>query len=110
MKNVIDGKVSGAGTAKYCGVDNYLRRCDFQRPGGDAGITTLMALNSRILVEEHLDADDYEAIFCPFGDGAEPVTLCVQIPADLDARMRQAAADARQSLTAYIVQALMASL
>ena len=77
---------------------------------GGEKIIPLTAAKAREWAEEHLDADDYEEIFGIPDEDAEPVLLSLQIPADLDARIRQAAADAGQSLTAYIVQALKNTL
>lgn len=58
--------------------------------------------NARKWVEDHLDADEYEAIFGLPSEDDAPVTLSLQIPADLDAIIRQQAAEQGLSLTAFI--------
>lgn len=73
---------------------------------GGQKIIPLSAENARKWAEEHLDADDYEEIFGIPEEGDERVTLCIQIPADIDARIRAGAADAGLSLTAYMTQVL----
>lgn len=77
---------------------------------GGEKIIPLTAAKAREWAEEHLDADAYEAVFGLPNEDADPVTLSIQIPADLNAQIRQAAADAGQSLKAYIVQALRNAL
>lgn len=61
---------------------------------------------ARAWAEEHLDGDEYEKIFGIPDEDAGRVTLCVQIPADLDARIRQRAADEGITISALIERAL----
>ena len=65
-------------------------------------IIPLTAANARKWAEEHLDADRYEAIFGLPDEDDGKVMLSVQLPADLSAQIRQNAADAGLSLTAYV--------
>lgn len=58
--------------------------------------------NARKWVEEHLTADEFESIFGLPSEDEAPVTLSLQIPADLDAIIRQQAAEQGLSLTAFI--------
>lgn len=70
---------------------------------GGAKIIPLTPSSARKWAEEHLEADDYEAIFgIPDEDSAERVTLCIQVPPDLDARLRAAASERGISLSAHI--------
>lgn len=58
-----------------------------------------------------MDADDYEALFgAPDEDDTERVTLCIQIPADLNAIIRANASAHGQTLTAYITGILSAAV
>ena len=91
-------------------MSRYAQSIDQNSWSGGEKIMPLSAARAREWAEEHLDADDYEAIFGIPDEDAEPVMLSVQITAELSARIRQAAAEAGQSLTAYIEQALRASL
>ena len=58
--------------------------------------------NARKWAEEHLDADEYEAIFGLPSEDDSPVALYLQIPADLDAIIRQQAAEQGLNLTTFI--------
>jgi hypothetical protein len=69
-------------------------------------IIPLSAEKARAWAEEHLDTEEYERIFGIPDEGAGRVTLCVQIPADLDARIRQRAAEEGITLSALIEKAL----
>lgn len=74
---------------------------------GGEKIFPLSAENARKWAEEHLDADDYIELFGePKESPDERVTLCVQIPADLDTLIRRQAAERGISLSAYINDAL----
>ena len=70
---------------------------------GGEKIMPLSVEAARTWAEEHLDADDYEAAFGLPDEGDGKVTLCIQIPADLDAIIRSRAAEQSSSLTAYLV-------
>lgn len=86
----------------------YAEACDGGNWCGGEAITPLTPEAARQWAEEHLDADNYEAIFGDPGEG-DKVTLSLQIPAQLDAIIRRQAAEKRQTLTAYITQILEAS-
>lgn len=73
-------------------------------------IIPLTIASAREWAEEHLTADEYAEIFgMPDEDGGK-VTLCVQIPADLDARLREQAAARGTTLTALVEAAIRAAL
>lgn len=69
-------------------------------------IIPLSAEKARAWAEEHLDTEEYDRIFGIPDEDAGRVTLCVQIPADLDARIRQRAAEEGITLSALIEKAL----
>lgn len=74
---------------------------------GGEKIMPLTAANARKWAEEHLDAEEYTEIFGTPDEGStEKVTLCLQIPGDLDAIIRANAADKGVSLTAYVTEVL----
>ncbi len=78
---------------------------------GGSQIIPLSMDAAREWAEEHLDADDYAEIFGMPGEGdGEKVTLCVQLPAALDAKIRAGAAQAGKSLTAYLEGVLSEAL
>ena len=83
-------------------MSRYARSIDQNSWSGGEKIMPLSAANARKWAEEHLDADRYEAIFGLPSEDDEKVMLSVQLPADLSARIRQNAADAGLSLTAYV--------
>lgn len=87
-------------------MSRYARSIDQNSWSGGEKIMPLSAANARQWAEEHLDADDYEAIFGLPDEDAEKVMLSVQLPADLSALIRQNAADRGISLTAYVEEAL----
>lgn len=53
--------------------------------------------------EEHLDADDYQAIFGEISEDGEDVMISVKLPAAVDAKVRRMAAEKGISLTAMII-------
>ena len=73
-------------------------------------IIPLSAAKAREWAEEHLSVDEYEQIFGLPDEDAEKVMLSVQLPADLSAMIRQNAASAGISLTAYVEQVLRKSI
>lgn len=87
-------------------MSRYARSIDQNCWSGGEKIMPLSAANARQWAEEHLDADDYEAIFGLPDEDAERVMLSVQLPADLSAQIRQNAADRGISLTAYVEEML----
>ncbi len=87
-------------------MSRYARSIDQNSWSGGEKIMPLSAANARQWAEEHLDADDYEAIFGLPDEDAEKVMLSVQLPADLSAQIRQNAADKEISLTAYVEELL----
>lgn len=78
---------------------------------GGSKIIPLSMESAREWAEEHMDADDYAELFgMPDEGGEEKVTLCVQLPAALDAKIRANAAQAGKSLTAYLEGVLSEAL
>ena len=70
---------------------------------GGREIIPLTAANAREWAEEKLSADEYAEIFGMPGEGTgEKETLCIQLPADLMARLRAGASEAGKSLTAHV--------
>ena len=70
---------------------------------GGEKIIPLSAASARKWAEEHLDADEYAAIFGMPDEGSdERVTICVQLPAAMGAKIRLNAADAGLNLSAYM--------
>ena len=89
----------------------YSKRVDQNSWSGGEEIIPLSAARAREWAEEHLDADDYAAIFGMPDEGSdEKDTLCIQLPADLVARLRAGASEAGVSLTAYTEQILRKGL
>ena len=91
-------------------MSRYARSIDQNSWSGGEKIMPLSAANARKWVEEHLDAEDYEAIFGLPDEDAEKVMLSIQLPADLSAQIRQNAADAGMTLTAYVESLLRKAL
>lgn len=78
---------------------------------GGSKILPLSAEAARKWAEEHLNADEYMALFGePEEDSTERATLCVQLPAPLAARIRANASEAGLTLTAYLVRVLTDAL
>lgn len=73
-------------------------------------IVPLTPEKARAWAEEHLDGDAYEKLFGVPDEDAGRVTLCVQLPADLDAGIRRRAAEEGVSLTALIERILRESI
>lgn len=74
---------------------------------GGEKIIPLTPEAARQWAEEHLDADRYAEIFgMPDEGSTEKVTICMQIPGDLDAIIRAKAAENGVSLTAYVTEVL----
>lgn len=69
-------------------------------------ITPLAPEEARQWAEEHLDTEEYMEIFGDPGEGDEKITICIQIPAALDATIRRNAAEQKKSMTAYITKIL----
>lgn len=89
----------------------YSQRVDQNCWSGGEDIIPMSAPAARDWAEEHLDADDYAAIFGMPDEGTdEKETLCVQLPADLMARLRAGASDAGKSLTAHVEAVLRKGL
>lgn len=91
-------------------MSRYARSIDQNSWSGGEKIMPLSAANARKWAEEHLDADDYETIFGLPDEDAEKVMLSIQLPADLSAKIRQNAADAGITLTAYVESLLRKAL
>ena len=89
----------------------YARRTEQNMWSGGSQIIPLSPEAAREWAEEHLNADDYAELFgMPDEGGEEKVTLCVQLPAALDAKIRAGAAQAGKSLTAYLESVLSEAL
>ena len=89
----------------------YARRTEQNMWSGGSQIIPLSPETAREWAEEHLSADDYAELFgMPDEGGEEKVTLCVQLPAALDAKIRANAAKAGKSLTAYLEGVLSEAL
>lgn len=74
---------------------------------GGEKIIPLSAENARKWAEERLAADKYIELFGePEESADERVTLCVQISADVNARIRRRAAESNVSLSTYINELL----
>lgn len=73
---------------------------------GGARIAPLDINAARQWAEEHLDADDYEAIFGLPDEDAEPIMISAQLPAELIARARSKAQAQGTSLKEVIEAAL----
>lgn len=84
-------------------------RGDNSWSGGEK-IIPLSVSMAREWAEVKLDADRYARIFGMPDEGAGKVTLCVQLPADLDALIRARASEAGQSITAYVERILRGSV
>lgn len=89
----------------------YARSCGDNSWSGGSEIIPLSVGKAREWAEEKLSADEYAEIFGMPDEGTdEKETLCIQLPADLMARLRAGASEARTSLTAYVEAALRKSL
>lgn len=73
---------------------------------GGEKIIPLSPEKAREWAGERLSADEYEAAFGLPDEDAEPVTMCVQLPAQLMADVRAHASEAGLSVTAYVKCAL----
>ncbi len=71
--------------------------------GGEA-ITPITYQQAQEWAEEHLTADEYEAIFGEVSDDAEDVAINARIPAAVDAKLRRMAAEKSTSVTAILIQ------
>ena len=60
--------------------------------------------------EENLTAEEYEQIFGLPDEDAEPVTLCIQLPADLTAKLREGASKSDSPLGKYITSLLKTAI
>ena len=88
-------------------MSKYAQSCGQNSWSGGEKIIPLSPEKAREWAEAHLDADDYAEIFgMPDEGSAEKVTICMQIPGDLDAIIRARAAEKGVSLTAYVVEVL----
>ena len=92
-------------------MSRYAKSCGDNHWSGGEAIIPLSLTKAREWAEEHLDADDYEAIFgLPDEDDGDRQTLVVQLPAALVARIRQGAASDGESLTAHVEKLLRAAI
>ena len=85
----------------------YAQSCGDNTWSGGEEIIPLSAEKARAWAEEKLDADDYGEIFGMPDEGTdEKETLCIQLHADLMAKLRAGASEAGISLTAYVESVL----
>ena len=74
--------------------------------GGEMIIPLTIAA-AREWAEQHLTADEYAEIFgMPDEDDGERTTLCINLPANLAAKIRDNATEAGKSMSAYLAQVL----
>lgn len=85
----------------------YAESCGQNSWSGGSRIIPLSVESARKWAEEHLDADEYAAIFGVPSE-CESVTLSAVVPPDLAARVRMAAAEREITLSAFIAEALEA--
>lgn len=84
----------------------YARSVGQNSWSGDEKIIPLTVKAAKEWAEEHLSADEYEAIWGLPDEDAEDVALNISIPARLMAQIRQAAAEQSKSITEYVVEQL----
>lgn len=88
----------------------YAKSCGNNSWSGGEKIIPLSAAKAREWAEGKLDANDYAAIFGMPDEDAGKVTLCVQLPADLNALIRAGASESGQSIAAYVERLLREKL
>ena len=88
-------------------MSKYARSTGNNSWSGGSEIIPLTASKAREWAEEKLSADDYAEIFGMPDEGTdEKETMCIQLPADLMAKLRAGASDAGTSLTAFVEASL----
>lgn len=88
----------------------YARTIDQNSWSGGEKIMPLSFDAAREWAEKCLDADEYAQIFGMPGEDADDVTWCLQVPAALDAKVRQLAADQQTSLAGLVIKILSDNL
>ena len=88
----------------------YARTIDQNSWSGGEKIMPLSFDAAREWAEKRLDADEYAQIFGMPGEDADDVTWCLQVPAALDAKVRQLAADQQTSLAGLVIKILSDNL
>lgn len=67
-------------------------------------ITPISFEDAQAWAEEHLEAEEYEAIFGEVSEDAEDVVISAKLPAAVDAKLRRMAAESGISITAMITR------
>ena len=88
----------------------YAVSCGQNQWRGGTKIIPLSAQAAREWAEEHLDADDYEAIFGIPDEDVGVGTLCIQVSEDVLAATKLRAAEDGKTLRAIVTEALTAYL
>ena len=91
-------------------MSRYARSCGDNSWSGGEDIIPLSVGKAREWAEEHLSADEYGEIFGIPDEGDEVVTLHVQIPAAIGAKLKTGAAEAGTSVKAYVEKLLAEAL
>ena len=87
-------------------MSRYSRSIGQNQWTGGEQIIPISYENARKWAEEHLDAENYEAVFGIPSEDGEDVQLHVSIPAQLMARLKNRAAKKGESITSYVVRTL----
>ncbi|MBO7669883.1 MAG: hypothetical protein J6S60_04765 [Oscillospiraceae bacterium] len=92
-------------------MSKYAESCGDNTWSGGEELIPLSAGKAREWAEKNLSADEYAEIFGMPDEGSdEKSTLCIQLPADLMAKLRIGATDAGSTLTAYVEALLRKSI
>lgn len=81
----------------------YARHTDDNNWGSGEEIIPMGPKAAMQWAEKHLDADTFEAAFGPVSEDAEDVMISAKIPAAVDAKLRQMAAERATSVTAILI-------
>lgn len=88
----------------------YARAIGQNSWSGGEQIMPLSVKAAREWVEEHLDADDYEAIFGLPDEDADDAVLYAKIPAQIMAKLKSKAAESGKSVTEIVNKILRDTL
>lgn len=81
----------------------YSRSCGQNQWSGGEKIIPLSYQSAQKWAEDHLDADDYAAIFGDVSEG-EDVLISAKLPAAVDSKLRRLAAENGISITGQLIQ------